>query len=102
MDDVVTMPNTAVKMKETRKKKVKNGMSKITNRVKKRNINGRRMNQPKRKPPTKSDRSYESFKTSAIILATNSLTSDVSRKRNACKEETIRLARRPRVWDGVS
>ena len=56
MEAVVTMPNMAVKINERRKKRAKNGTSKITNRVKKRNSDGRRMNQPKRKVTNKSDR----------------------------------------------
>ena len=77
MKDVVTIPNTAVKMNERRKKRVKNGMSKITNRVKKRNSDGRRMNQPKRKLMTKSDGSSYT-KTFAILSPTNLVTLDVS------------------------
>ena len=89
------IPKTAVNIKETRKKSVKNGISKMTNRVKKRNSDGRRINQPKRVSTIKPS------KTSLRLFATNSLTLDVSRKRNVCKEETIRPARRPRLCDDV-
>ena len=103
MEDIVTIPNTAVKMNERRKKRAKNGMSKITNRAKKRNNDGRRKNQPTRKLTKKSDRSsYTPLKMFAICFPTNSLTLDVCLYRNVCKEETIRLARRPRPSDGVS
>ena len=79
MKDVVTILNTAVKMNESRKKRVKSGMSEITNSVKTRNNDGRRINQSKRKVTMKPDGSeYAASKAFAILSATNSLTLEVS------------------------
>jgi len=46
---VVTIPNTAVKMNETRKRRVTNGVRKRVKRKRKTKSEGSTMNQPKRK-----------------------------------------------------
>ena len=79
MKDVVTIPNTAVKINERRKKRIKNGMSRITNRVRERNSDGRRKNQPKMKSTNKFEKlEFAPLKTSSILILTNRLTSNVS------------------------
>jgi len=46
---VVTTPNTAVKMKDMRKRTARNGVRKMVKRKRKTKNEGSRMNQPKRK-----------------------------------------------------
>ena len=78
MEDVVTIPNTAVKMNESRKKRAKNGMIKIKKRREKRKSDGRRMNQPKKVWRASKSSEYAESKALISLSETNSLTLELS------------------------
>jgi len=71
---VVTIPKTAVKMKETSKRRVTNGMTKMTKRKRRKKKTGRRMYQPKRKRRS----SLSSRKISSNQRPTNFPTAELS------------------------
>ncbi len=91
---VVTIPKTAVKMNETRKRRAMNRVRKTVKRERRTKSEGSRMNQHKRKAML-----LGPSKISFNHTPTKFPTAELSRERSLCRDATIRAARRPRLCD---